>query len=186
MTPPTILRATLLLALASCALTASAQNLVLDGGFEGAAVKLYGPGEPLGAWTALGDVLGPEVSDRPGETIGGANSLYNFTTGSGVQQALATVENRSYVLAFDAVDRFGIFELQVDFGTSSRTIRPGGLRRYAFEFVATGASTSLRLFSPGGGFTGIDDVSVEAVPEPAPTVALGLGALGLLRRRRKA
>lgn len=37
-----------------------------------------------------------------------------------------------------------------------------------------------------GGEFWIDDVSVEAVPEPASLAALSLGALALLRRRRKA
>ncbi len=56
--------------------------------------------------------------------------------------------------------------------------------RFAFNYNVTGGG-------PGGAnsdYIGIDDVSytVAAVPEPASMVALSLGALAFLRKRRKA
>jgi hypothetical protein len=55
------------------------------------------------------------------------------------------------------------------------------------------SATDIRLFVSGGSttipntnFGGYDNLSVGPVPEPASMAALGIGALALLRRRRKA
>jgi hypothetical protein len=60
--------------------------------------------------------------------------------------------------------------------------------RYRFTTGATG-SYALRLedteLAASGNDFAIDDIKVQAVPEPASFAALGAGALALLRRRRK-
>ena len=59
---------------------------------------------------------------------------------------------------------------------------------YERTFVATGNDVldimSLAGASTSGNDFGIDNVQIEAVPEPATMSAMALGALGLLRRKR--
>ena len=66
----------------------------------------------------------------------------------------------------------------------------GAWRHYAIALPA-GVAAQIKLEDFVGsddvvGNAYFDNVSVQAVPEPASMAALGLGALGLLRRRRKA
>lgn len=57
----------------------------------------------------------------------------------------------------------------------------------SFLATTTGDQT-LSFFSPNGGNgnLGIDNLKIESVPEPATLAALSLGAIGILRRRKKA
>ena len=58
----------------------------------------------------------------------------------------------------------------------------------SYPFTAASAQTTLRFLDPGtsGVDPAIDTVSIELIPEPATGALLGLSALTLLRRRRRA
>ena len=55
-----------------------------------------------------------------------------------------------------------------------------GVRNYSSNFFSQ-ASDRVKAH---GNYTGIDNVLIETIPEPATLIVLGAGALGLIRRRR--
>jgi len=76
------------------------------------------------------------------------------------------------------------------FGATQQSfVLTGSLQTYSFLAPASGSTTFSLATTPTNSSNGnifVDNTSVEAVPEPTTMAALGLGALGFLKRRRKA
>lgn len=199
-----LLRSASLVALASVAFAASAQNIVQDPGFESAAGTAgtttdYSAGESFdaGAWLVAQPATGTfglfSVDKDASTTISGTSlSFYR----SAVQQTIATLAGRSYTIAFDAYSFERGQSILVGFGgtttslplpqvTSFSPASPVG--HFVFTGVATGDSTLLS-FEAGDDYDELDNVSVSLnpVPEPSALAVLGLPALALLRRRKRA
>ncbi len=123
---------------------------------------------------------------------------------SGVRQTVSTVSGQTYLLSFwvgRAVSSNNNSSLvgPVNVGLQINTLTPtvftnsattpaGSVnwQQFSTTFVATGPTTLTFLNgnANNNGYAGLDNVSLEAVPEPATLACLGLGA-GLLRARRK-
>lgn len=130
-------------------------------------------------------------------TKGGTTDVDAFT----LDLSGALTPGQSYTLSFCAVSNndFGVGNGELDIGVSTSAtgfgtwvyntgvIPIGVWTTYTTTFVAPDASVFLSVSSVGSnhGWNHVDDFQLDVVPEPASICALGLGALALLRRRRR-
>ncbi len=141
---------------------------------------------------------GTQSLDLTGEGNQGAN---------GIKQTVATVIGTTYVLSFylgredpaapgyeigpSAIDLILNQDAPVNFINSSTFSNDIAWEQFTYSFTATTASTTIAFLNAtgvGNNFAGLDNVDLEAIPEPATLALFGLGLSGLflLRRRKNA
>ena len=180
-----------LAALAMCAGfagRASADNLIVNGGFE--------TGDFTG-WTLAGNTagtfVGPPFPTTPGHAFSGEHAAVLGAVGTDgtLSQTFATVPGTLYELTLWGANGGGPPN-QVTItlnGTTAFAATDDPVHDYVlhvFDFTATSTTDTLAydyVHSTAGGAFVIDDVSVSAVPEPSTLTLLALG-IGVLTARR--
>jgi hypothetical protein len=198
---PSILKTLCATAALCCALSANAQNIVSDGGFE-ASADGAGPHPFSASWT-----LSPPAGTGAGQqfsNVGGdpsfAHSGSNYAnlapavgqTGS-LSQVLSTTAGTAYAVSFWLANNSSVpvnfFQVYINgvllttsmTGTiTSPPFSTNGVYQQVFaSFVATGGSSTLEFrYRHDDDFWRLDDVSVTRAPEGGAPLWLALSILG--------
>jgi hypothetical protein len=192
--------------LVASASMANAQNIVLNPGFETAAVWqksswTIGNTVPFGAHSGSYSAINPGCHD------GACITPLPSTLGSYIYQDLTTVTGQQYDFSFwygvgaaSGVQSGTANELEVLFGTNTVAdlvnVPTTGYKQYLYTVTASANSTRLQFLAGSNGYGFLDDVSMTAsqstpvttAPEPASFALMGTGLMALLfvRRQRKA
>jgi hypothetical protein len=170
--------------LASVALSARAQNLVTNPGFE--------TGDFTG-WTQFGDTSFTTVQNFDVHSGSFAAEFGPTASDGGITQNIATTAGQLYNVSFwlDNRDTSGNNHMSASFaGVTILSIVGGPTQPYTFynmDVTATGSTSLLQFsfFNPPSWWD-LDDVDVHAVvPEPGTLGLVALGALGLAGAVRK-
>jgi hypothetical protein len=189
------------------AVNASAANLIVNGGFESPATAPglnfnFGGGNSFLGWT----VVGPASN---AVTI--LNATYADITGAGnagptagVVQTVSTSVGQPYSLTFwvgnadgSGNSAFGLpstVNLVINNGSptsftnSSVVFRAVQWSQFEYVFIAATPTTTLAFYNgtpAGDRFAGLDNISLQAVPEPSTLAFWSLGLIGLAIARRR-
>ena len=135
-------------------------------------MRLLNNGDTLSFWTRTVD--SPAFPDRLEirmSTAGAGTDVGATATSVGTFTTLMTTVNPGLTLA-------GYPNTWTQFSVNVSGLGAPTNGRFAFRYFVTGMNVN-------GDYIGIDDVAYTAVPEPATMAVLGLGAVALLRRRRR-
>lgn len=168
------------------AASAGAVNIVSNGSFE--------TGD-FSSWTLVGNPVNNFV-DTGFASDGTFSAWLGEVAGTGtLTQTLSTVVGQAYTFSFDfAGDGDSPSSFAAAFGSNTvlSVLNPAfdlNYNTYSYTVTATSALTDVQFtFQDDVFFVNLDNVQVsaQAVPEPASLVALGMGAVALIRGRRKA
>lgn len=205
-------RSLLSLALLAGVVAGAHANLIFNGDFESGDTGFYSdytsvvPGPlalyPEGVYTVDGDASNshPAFSSQGDNTFGWGNfMIVNGAADTSKHvwaQTIAVQANTTYTFSFYGTSVHPDSPAQLfatidglDFGSSFDFDGNTDWDLFTTTFTTGSAQTTLTLGlrnANGTGFGndfGIDDLSVQPVPEPATMAVLGLGALALVRRR---
>jgi len=187
----------LALALTAGVATQAKAGIILDGGFENPTPGNYT--SSLGdGWNVNGTIRVDNATSPVGVPHSGNQSVYldyGYSPNT-VSQMLTTIVNQTYLVSFWIADS-GPNLVTVDFGSQTLfngTAPTNGVSlasdyvNYAYTVTATSTTTNLSfigqyLNSNQGNGTNLDDVTVDAAPEPATLAFTGLGCLALVTLR---
>jgi PEP-CTERM motif len=163
--------------LASAGLSARAQNLVTNPGFETG---------NFSGWMQFGDTSFTDIQTFDVHSGTYAAEFGPATSDGGIAQEIATIPGQLYTLSFwlDNRDTSGNNHMSVFFGGVtflSLTNAPSfPYTQYSFTLMATATPSLLQFsfYNPPSWFD-LDDVSVT-VPEPGTLGLIALGALGIV------
>jgi len=165
---------------------AQAANLVVNGDFEAVKYNNADKLTTLPGWNInnVGNVAGLKSGYIGGVTQKvDPSGYYDGTAGSGINQTIATQISRRYTVTFEVyVPISGAVSFKLNNNLLASGLKTGS---YSYTFTGTGAD-NIKFLSDYGNTTHLDNVSVQAVPEPISMFTLGAGALALVRRRRSA
>lgn len=156
----------------------------------------------MAGWTVVGDSLAWIGDPNPFGDLSASDGtksldLTDYPVGApygGVEQTFDTVAGTMYIVEFDLgsnplySDVSGLV-VSVDGGSAGFSAFAGNAQRWdrhSFTFTADDSSATLWfLGNAGHAYIGLDNVTVEAVPEPATMAALVTGLVAIARRRRR-
>lgn len=181
---------------------------VTNGGFEdtiGNDVPIY-QGETVGGWTVVSSVNRATVISNTyagtslPNTPFGTQQLYVDANGFATTISAPIVgltPNSSYEFSFYMTEFFGAGKVNASVRDGSNNVLDGnifttpaggGWMKHSFQ-VSVANDTNLKFFfaTVPGSFAAVDNIQIAAspVPEPASMAAIGIGVLGLLRRKRR-